>query len=149
MVQVTLYLKKLSARLTSAFLFAKGESMNNINTKRGGVKVRIIATGEEFNSAQACADYLGVSGGWVRNVALGLIGAVTCHGYHIERVDDPKPRSLNRRGRPGTKVRIIENGMIFDSVRECARYIDGGHKYILLAIRTNSSYKNYHFEFVD
>ena len=37
-------------------------------TKRDGTKVIILETGQEFNSIQSCADYLGVHVNWIKNI---------------------------------------------------------------------------------
>ena len=54
---------------------------NNFCTKRNGVPVVIFETGEEFNSIQACADYINADPKWVGKVARGEPGYNTCHGY--------------------------------------------------------------------
>lgn len=38
--------------------------MNEFDTKRDGIPVRIVETGEEFNSIQACANRLNVDAKW-------------------------------------------------------------------------------------
>ena len=50
------------------------------NTKRDGVKVRIVETGEEFNSIQSCANYLDVNAHWLGQVVKGNRGLRTCRG---------------------------------------------------------------------
>ena len=62
--------------------------MNEFDTKRKGVGVMIVETGEEFNSIQSCADYLGVSASWLGRVVRGDSGLRTCHGYHVIRSDN-------------------------------------------------------------
>ena len=64
--------------------------MNFWDTKRDGVRIRILETGEEFNSITACANYLGVNPRWLGKVARGNDNLCTCHGYHLIRVDDPR-----------------------------------------------------------
>lgn len=126
--------------------------MKNWNTKRDGVRVRIVETGAEFNSIQACADYLGVNASWLGKVTRGGEGLCTCHGYHIVPIDISKEIDLKRyeyRGRPGTKVKIVETGEVFDSISECADAIGGSVGSIHDAVygnRTRQTHKGYHFE---
>ena len=48
------------ASLTSPlFLLERKYALNSFNTKRKGVAVTIVETGEKFNSIKACADYIG------------------------------------------------------------------------------------------
>ena len=128
--------------------------MSYCDTKRDGVRIRIEETGEEFNSIRACADYLGVNAGWLGKVSRGDDGLSTCHGYHILRVDDPKPSRVRNthRGRRGQKVQIVETGAIFNSITECANYIDGSpgtvHD-VLHNNRNRTTHKGFHFKEVD
>lgn len=128
--------------------------MSCCDTKRDGVRIRIEETGEEFNSIRACADYLGVNAGWLGKVSRGDDGLSTCHGYHILRVDDPKSSQVRNthRGRRGQKVQIVETGVIFNSITECANYIDGSpgtvHD-VLHNNRNRTTHKGFHFKEVD
>lgn len=129
--------------------------MNYWNTKRDGVKVRILETGEEFNSIVACANYLGVNSSWLGQVSRGKNNLSTCHGYHIVRVDDPRIdydiSKTEYRGRPGQKVQIVETGDIFDSITDCAKSINGStgtiHD-ILNNNRSRNTHKGYHFKLI-
>ena len=58
-----------------------------MSTKRDGVRVRIVETGEEFNSIQSCADYLGVNAHWLGEVVRNNRGLRTCHRYHVVVAD--------------------------------------------------------------
>ena len=91
---------------------------NNFCTKRNGVPVVIFETGEEFNSIQACADYINADPKWVGKVARGEPGYNTCHGYHIVAIDRlPEfQASIDILGRPGTSVKILESGEEFTAV---------------------------------
>lgn len=130
--------------------------MNYWNTERDGVRVRILETGEEFNSIAACANYLGVNASWLGKVARGDNGLCTCHGYHIVRVDEPRLNydiyKTEYRGRRGKKVQIVETGEIFDSISECAKAIKGSpgtiHD-ILYGKRNRQTHKGLHFNLVD
>ena len=94
------------------FLIYERRHKMHTNTKRDGVKVRIVETGEEFNSIQSCANYLGVNAHWLGQVVKGNRGLRTCRGYHIVAVDGSDNNLyLNEyRGRPGVKVEIVETG---------------------------------------
>ena len=126
------------------------------DTKRDGVRIRILETGEEFNSITACANYLGVNPSWLGKVARGNDNLCTCHGYHLIRVDDPRLNydiyKNEYRGRRGKKVQIVETGETFDSISECAKSIDGSpgtiHD-ILHGKRNRVSHKGFHFKTLD
>ena len=120
-------------------------------TKRNGVRVRIVETGEVFNSIQACADYLGVNVHWLGQVVRGDRGLCTCHGYHVVAYDeDLYSMRTEYRGRPGVRLKNIETGEIFGSITECARCINGspGAIHDVLSGR-RKAYKGYHFVVVD
>ena len=130
--------------------------MNYWNTKRDGVKIRILETGEEFNSITACANYLGVNASWLGKVARGNDNLCTVHGYHIVRVDDPRLNydiyRTEYRGRRGKKVQIVETGEIFDSITECAKFINGSPATIhdiLCNKRNRVTHKGFHFKSLD
>ena len=77
--------------------------MNEFDTKRDGIPVRLVETGEEFNSIQACANRLNVDAKWLGKVVRGETGFNTCHGYHIVVLggrysSNPPPDVI---GRPG------------------------------------------------
>ena len=122
------------------------------NTKRDGVKVRIVETGEEFNSIQSCADYLDVNAHWLGQVVKGNRGLRTCHGYHIVAVDGSDNNLyLNEyRGRPGVKVEIVETGETFNSITDCAAHINGSAGTIHDVISgRRSTHKGYKFKLTD
>lgn len=128
--------------------------MNNFNTKRNGVEVKIVETGETFNSIQACAEYLSASVSQVGRVCRGVKGSCTVHGYHIVRTDDTEPRiDIYRneyRGRPGVRVQIVETGEVFESLTDCAKAIDGYPNRVHDVIYGNrKTHRGYHFKFID
>lgn len=60
--------------------------MYNHRYKKHGVAVRIVETGEVFDSRTLCAEHLGVS---VSLVSMCLSGRLkTCKGYHLETIDE-------------------------------------------------------------
>lgn len=69
-----------------------GVTHGNIEPMKGLIKateinrkpVRIIETGQIFNSLQACANYLGVTRGNISRVLTGERKGQRIHGYHIE-----------------------------------------------------------------
>ena len=116
--------------------------MNEFDTKRDGIPVRIVETGEEFNSIQACANRLNVDAKWLGKVVRGETGFNTCHGYHVvvsegRYSSNPPPDVI---GRPGQRIEVLESGEEFQSARECARNIEGDHKSVLRAARNNREY---------
>lgn len=124
--------------------------MNEFDTKRDGIPVRIVETGEEFNSIQACANRLNVDAKWLGKVVRGETGFNTCHGYHIvvsggQYSSNPPPDVI---GRPGQRIWVLESGEEFQSARECARNIEGDHKSVLRAARNNREYKERHFKLI-
>ena len=124
--------------------------MRDLNTKRNGVRVVIVETGEEFHSIQACADYLGVNVSWLGKIVRGERGLKTCHGYHIVTSDDYDDNlyfdRIEYRGRPGIKVHIVETGETFDSIASCARAIDGSPGSIHNVLKGKRiTHKGYHF----
>lgn len=130
--------------------------MSNYNTKRNGVAVRIVETGEVFNSMQACANCLGVDVRWLGNVVRGEHGLHTIHGYHIVPTTDTRTiKDIGRteyRGRPGTKIRIVETGEVFDSILDCAKALHGSAGSIHDALcnnRNRTTYRGLHFENAD
>lgn len=127
----------------------------NYKTKRDGVRVRIVETGEEFNSIRACAFRLGVDVTWLGKVTRGNNGLSTCKGYHIIRVEDPRANyDISRkeyRGRKGRAVRIVETGETFNSISECADAIGGSAVSICEILRGHNrraTHMGYHFEYV-
>ena len=130
--------------------------MHNYNTKRDGVRVKILETGECFNSIQACADYLGVNVHWLGSVTRGNDGLCTCHGYHIIRLDSPRENSditrTEYRGRPGVRVQVVETGEVYDSILACSKALDCSVSIIHDILHNNNnrhSYKVLHFKFAD
>ena len=124
-------------------------------TKRDGVRVKIVETGEEFNSIRACAFRLGVDVTWLGKVTRGNNRLCTCKGYHIIRVEDPRPNyDISRkeyRGRKGKAVQIVETGEIFNSISECADAIGGSAGTIceiLSGRNRRATHMGYHFEYV-
>ena len=115
---------------------------------RLGVPVRIIETGEEFSSIQACALHLGVSYNYLQNVVSGRKNArYTCRGYHVVRSDGCGPCvDLSKKGnigRPGIPVRIVETGEEFDSIQACADAI-GGNPARICEIVCHKPYRHTH-----
>ena len=125
-----------------------------MSTKRDGIRVRIVETGEEFNSIQSCAYHLGVNAHWLGEVVRGNRGLRTCRGYHVVPVEDyDEDLYFDRteyRGRPGVRVEIIETGEKFNSITDCARHINGSAGTIHHVLNGNrKSHKGYHFKTVD
>lgn len=58
---------------------------SNYKNKLSGIVIRIVETGETFETRTACAKYLGVSVGMISTVLTGR--SKTCKGYHLELVE--------------------------------------------------------------
>lgn len=121
-----------------------------MSTKRDGVKVMILETGQEFNSIQSCADYLGVHVNWIKNILNDVDPHKVCHGYHIVRIGKQLPdydlTKHDYRGRPGIRVMIVETGEIFESISDCAYHINGSTGRICDVLnRTKDTYRGMHF----
>lgn len=124
------------------------------DTKRNGIRVRIVETGEEFNSIKACSDYLGVNAHWLGQVVKGNRGLRTCHGYHVVAVDnfdeDLYFSVEEHIGRPGVRVEIVETGERFNSITDCARHINGSAGTIHHVLNgERKSHKGYRFKTID
>lgn len=124
--------------------------MSEYDTKRNGVRVKILETGQEFNSIQACADYLNVHVNWIRNILRDSDPHKVCHGYHIVKVGERLPdfdlTRIDYRGRPCVRVMIIETGETFESITDCAKYINGSTGRISDAIHgIRETYRGMHF----
>ena len=118
--------------------------------KRSGKAVMILETNMVFNSIQSCADYLNANVNWIKKILDSNDPHKTCYGYHIVRVGEPLPNyNLNKkdyRGRPGVSVMIVETGEQFESVTDCARYINGSTGKICDVINGHlDSYLGMHF----
>lgn len=130
--------------------------MNYFDTKRNGVGVKIVETGKIFNSVKACADYIGVNPSLVSQVLNDNYNKSTCKGYHIIPADRESEEidisRMNRRGRPGMRVKVVETGKEYNSLSDCAKDINGSvgtiHD-ILNNKRSRSTHKGFHFEMVD
>ena len=87
--------------------------MGEFDTKRNGIPVKILETGEEFNSIKACADAIGGNASCVSRVVNGGKGYCTCHGFHISKAGEESEVRTDQRGRPGIGVQIIETGKTY------------------------------------
>ena len=121
-----------------------------------GIKVKIVETGEIFDSVKSCADYISASPSSVSKVVLGNNRYHTCHGYHIVPADrlisDVDIHRKEYRGRPGIKVRVVETGKEYNSIADCAKAINGSPGTIHDILHNNNnrhSYKGLHFKFAD
>lgn len=108
------------ASLTSPlFLLERKYALNSFNTKRKGVAVTIVETGEKFNSIKACADYIGGNPAYISRVVNREPGFNTCKGYHIVKEGaDPVIKET-------PQIMIVETGESFNTIRECAEAIHG------------------------
>ena len=125
-----------------------------MSTKRDGVSVMILETCEVFNSIQACADHLNVNVNWIRNILNDSDPHKVCRGNHIVRVNKPLPdfdlTKNDYRGRPGTRIKIIETGEEFNSISECAKTIEGSTGRICEVLNGKyETYRGMHFVIVD
>lgn len=123
--------------------------MGEFDTKRKGIPVKIVETGEEFNSIKACADAIGGNAACVSRVVKGDKGYCTCHGFHISKIGENSEIRTDQRGRPGIEVQIIETGQTYESIEKCAKDINGNSsaiKDILKQQNNRVSHKGYHFK---
>lgn len=127
--------------------------------------VRIIETGEEFDTIVECARHIG---GCASSIARCVRGDRGSHmGFRFERLEETgvhdcylewrKKSIYNHRydhrdsnaGRPNVRIRIIETGEIFNSLAECAMAIDGDRSEIskcLTGYRNRRTYLGLTFE---
>lgn len=123
--------------------------MGEFDTKRNGIPVKILETGEEFNSIRACADAIGGNATCISRVVNGNKGYCTCHGFHILRIGRDSETRTDKRGRPGIEVQIVETGKTYASIEKCAKDINGSPtaiKDILRQQNNRVSHKGYHFK---
>lgn len=130
--------------------------MDNYNTKRKGVEVKIVETGETFNSIRACANKLHADVSQVGQVCRGNNGLKTVHGYHVvpvkNRIDILDSAKGEYRGRPGVRIKIRETGETFNSISDCAKAINGSAGAIHDAAHNNRNrvtHKGLHFDILE
>lgn len=126
--------------------------MSTYHTKRAGVAVRVVETGQIFNSVRECADDFGVSPTYISKIISSPEKCLTCQGFHIVKYGEKDPDYQHRkenRGRPGKRVELLETGECFDSISECAKEINGSPGSVHDALNNNrnrSSHKGFHFK---
>lgn len=112
--------------------------------------IRIVETGEVFRSQNECARYIGGSASGIHDCRSGR--HETHRGYHFEFQDDNgewysvkrKPRSNEQR------VKVIETGIIYDSITKCARAIDGTEPGLASCKSgRQETHRGYHFDFLE
>ena len=112
--------------------------------------IRIVETGEIFRSQNECARRIGGTASGIHDCRSGR--HVTHRGYHFEFLDDDglwhktDRENMSKRRR----VTVLETGVTYDSVSECARAINGTVCGIL-SCRTGDqrTHRGYHFKFYD
>lgn len=110
--------------------------------------VYVIELDMTFNSATECAKYLDCGKNSISSVANGK--RKTINGYHIVYVKDKNDENINRimsdNSKNGSKaVYIVELDMIFDTGRECAKYLDCSvHAISKVVTGVNKTCKGYH-----
>lgn len=105
------------------------------------VPVRIVETGEVFDSIKECADVIGGTPSVVSNVVNKRYGYVSVQGYHVVRADEDYI--------PRRQIMINETGEIFPNFRACAVAIGGVPSGIHETIHgRRKSYKGYTFSYV-
>ena len=105
--------------------------------------IRIIETGEIFNSINECARAINGDPENIRQCAEGRFGRSKCCGYHFEFLEISDNKHLPK------KIRIVETGEEFDSARECERAIEGNHRAIVKAAESGKTYNDLHFEIIE
>lgn len=114
-----------------------------MRTYRPGVKVMIIETGEVFDSIASCAEYIGGDPSNISKLVRGEYGYITIHGYHIVKVGEYAMCRMKER------IMIVETGEIFETIRECAKAIDGSPSAICEILNCRNgriTHKGYHFK---
>ena len=112
--------------------------------------IRIVETGEIFRSQNECARRIGGAASGIHDCRSGR--HVTHRGYHFEFLDDDglwhktDRENMSKRRR----VTVLETGVTYDSVSECARAINGTVCGILSCRTGNQrTHRGYHFKFYD
>lgn len=105
--------------------------------------IRIVETGEVFNSISECARAIDGDPENIRQCLYDKYARQTCRGYHFEWIEKCEPV------RSPKKIRIKETGEVFNSARDCERAIGGAHRSIVVAAATGKPYNDLHFEIVE
>lgn len=112
--------------------------------------IRIVETGEIFRSQNECARHIGGSASGIHDCRSGR--HETHMGYHFEFQDDDgnwysvkrKPSSVEK------KVKVVETGIIYNSITECAKAICGTVVGIVSCKSGRQSrHRGYHFDFLE
>lgn len=112
--------------------------------------VRIVETGEVFRSQNECARYIGGSASGIHDCRSGK--SETHRGYHFEFQDDNgrwysvkrEPRSIEK------KVKVVETGILYDSITKCAKAIRGTVPGIVSCKSgRQTTHRGYHFDFLE
>ena len=102
--------------------------------------IEIVETGEKYNSIDECARAINGDPERIRQCLLYPKYRRKSHrGYHFKslRTDEPIRKPL--------KVKIVETGEIFDSIRDCERAINGFHSNIMFACKKQYSIQRFTF----
>lgn len=105
--------------------------------------IKIVETGETFNSINECARAIGGDPENIRQCLNDKYPRQVCCGYHFEMIDRCEPV------RAPKKIKIKETEEVFESARECERAIGGHHRNITKAAASGKPYNGLHFEIVD
>ena len=104
------------------------------------IKIKIIETGEVFDSINNCARHIDGDPELIRQCLSDKYNRYSHKGYHFKIVEKPKKSTFS------VPVEIVETGEKFDSVRSCASAIDGNHTNVRIALKNGNSYKGLHFK---
>lgn len=107
------------------------------------IPIRIVETGEEFESIEACARAIDGDSELIRQCIIPKYPRNTHKGCHFEPVNEYTT------GRKALKIRIVETGEVFDSILKCEEAVGGAHTNITLAAKNGITYKGLHYEFVE
>ena len=112
--------------------------------------VRIVETGEVFISQNECARRIGGSASGIHDCKSGR--HETHRGYHFEFQDDSGEwHSAKRSPRSNEKkVKVVETGIVYDSITKCAEAIGGTVPGIdSCKSGRQATHRGYHFDFLE
>ena len=112
-------------------------------------KIRCIELNKVFNNAKEAANFLQKPSG---NYILDRIEAgLSSYGYHWEYADTQNKTEIKERKKKGIKIKCIETGEVFSSLKAVADYLNLSavsiSKFLIKAIENKTEYKKCHWKY--
>lgn len=81
----------------------------------------------------------------IYNITVDKQKKLVC-SYSCQRLWQKEPSVAKKTARKTTKVRCVESGQVFGSVRQCAEEMETEPSIISKCLRSGQPYKGFHFE---